>query len=163
MHLWLYNSDIVLEIFTLVDKYSESKKIKKPVQCSAICAPLSLSPPRLQHKVVLQSISLAEVFSSLWWSVLRFCVWASLIYMDKDKNRLSLADTDFLFYSMIFLYVNISKDLWTFTALFPVAPCTWKLAKPSSDMKQIFMYLPSDWDFFAWISKKFRLLLYKAQ
>lgn len=29
MHSWLYNPDIVLEIFTLVDKYNESKKTKK--------------------------------------------------------------------------------------------------------------------------------------
>lgn len=66
--------------------------------------------------------------------------------MEKDKNlnRLSLADTDFLFCFMIFLYLNICKDLWAFIALFPVAPCTWKLAKPSCDVKQIFIYLPSD-------------------
>lgn len=34
-----------------------------------------------------------------------------------------------------------------FYSTFAMAPCTWKLAKPSCDMKQIFVYLPSDWDF----------------
>lgn len=88
-------------------KYNESKKIKKAFAvlcnlCSSEHKPTQTAVGGCcvgnQHKVVLQSISLAEPFSSLGWNVLRFCVWASLIRMEKDKkvNRLNFADTGFL-------------------------------------------------------------------
>lgn len=53
--------------------------------------------------------------------ILLLNTWRGLIYYDtethKSLNRLSLADTDFLFCFMIFLHLNISKDLWVFIAL----------------------------------------------
>lgn len=123
-------------MFTLVDKYNESKKIKKA--CAVLCNLCSSEHKPTQTAaggtLCEQPTPGCAAEHQLHWGFLFSLVECpEVLRLDisirtKTRIELSLGDTDFLFCSMIFLYLNISKDLWAFIALFlwlPV-PGNWQ-------------------------------------